>query len=208
MSAGHLSGPPSAVLLQQVSWGVLAGQQGKSWLSGPYRGIPMNQSTPSPLPPTRPVDDCAASAAGRVATPRLAQPSDRELSDALINRAAVNVEALVSANRGVDIAPLHAISMARALWMRDVEAMSTRVQDGEANCYLCGLAITEGPAHWISERGEPIYIGHCCFDLAVGHGVTRWETEHGRPGDVLVPAYLAVTLPPNVQRLPLPRRGA
>jgi hypothetical protein len=95
--------------------------------------------------------------------------------------------------------------LARGLWLHaELNTVPTRLEEQDAEpCVLCGNVIPEGPA-WLIVRGETPqgYTGPCCFDLATIHGVSRWETEAGRPGEVLVPAHLAVQFPPNVQRFP------
>jgi hypothetical protein len=104
-----------------------------------------------------------------------------------------------------------AIDLARALWLRaEVWTVSTYLNEGDDQaCLLCSEMIVPGPAWAVTNCEELMlgYVGVCCFDLATKHGVTRWETEHNPPGMPMVPAHLATAFPPNVIRLPLPRRA-
>ena len=104
------------------------------------------------------------------------------------------------------------IQLARGLWMAmEFDTVPTHLEDADdETCVLCFQHIPEGPAWLIVDLQERSYgyTGNCCYELATKHGVTRAETEHGvYPGMPLVPAHLAPMFPPNVMRLPLPRRA-
>ena len=74
------------------------------------------------------------------------------------------------------------ITLARALFYGDTDYIRTRVMDDDnINCFLCGNAIAEGPATFVP-TGER-YLGPCCDDLAIKHGITRDEygSRVGKP---------------------------